>query len=122
MTENQPSLIKKQDPNTEMASKVTIIVVMAKFARIARKVIDLASNISERTAALQSFVGRMMNLQAELMNWRAELPAHLAPKDNATVEGFQAWGQISWVQHQCCGIELSLSLVTIVTIEGRLTF
>lgn len=105
-----------------MASKLTFIVVMAKFARIARKVIDLASNISERTAVLQSFVGRVMNLQAELMTWRGELPAHLAPKDNATVEGFQAWGQISWVQHQCCDIELSQSLVTVVTNARRLTF
>lgn len=108
-----PWLIKKQNPKPNTTSQVTFIIVMAKFARIVRKIIDLASNISERTDALSSYVGRMMNLQAELMTWRAELPVHLAPRDNVTVEGLQAWGQVPWVQRQCCEIELSKLFVTI---------
>lgn len=107
--ERTTSLIKKQDTEAKSASKTTFIVVNAKFARIVRKIIDLTSNINERTDALQSFVGRMMNLQAELMTWRAELPVHLAPKDTATVEGLRAWGQVPWMQHQCLDIELSQS-------------
>jgi hypothetical protein len=83
----------------------------------------LAWNINERTNALQSFVGRMMNHQAELMTWRGELPAHLAPKDTATTERLRAWGRIPWVQRQCCDIELSESFVamarTLVSCSDR---
>ncbi|KAJ5636092.1 uncharacterized protein N7484_009405 [Penicillium longicatenatum] len=99
-------------PSEEMSedgenfSKFVFITVMAKFGRILRKVIDLASDISERKSNLQSFVGRLMNHQAELMTWRGELPAHLAPKDIAPTGDPQAWDEIPWAQHQRCEIEL----------------
>ncbi|KAJ5122203.1 hypothetical protein N7448_003335 [Penicillium atrosanguineum] len=112
--ERAPSLIKKQDAEAKSASKKTFIIVMAKFSRVVRKIIDLASNINERTDALQSFVGRMMNHQAELMTWRAELPVHLAPNDTGTVEGLRAWGQVPWMQHQCLDIELRFNHVMLV--------
>ncbi|KAJ6102691.1 hypothetical protein N7486_005118 [Penicillium sp. IBT 16267x] len=98
-----PSEIMDDDVN---ASKNTFITVMAKFGRIMRKVIDLASDISERKSNLQSFVGRLMNHQAEFMTWRGELPVHLAPKDIAPTGDPQAWDEIPWVQHQRCEIEL----------------
>lgn len=47
-----------------------------------------------------------MNHQAELMTWRAELPAHLAPKDTVTSPGKRVWDEIAWVQRQCFDIEL----------------
>ena len=68
--------------------------------------LDKVSNISEKKSSMQSFVGRLMNHQAELMTWRGELPAHLAPKDIASTESLQAWDQIPWVQRQRCDVEL----------------
>ncbi|KAJ6069766.1 hypothetical protein N7499_011653 [Penicillium canescens] len=91
---------------TATVSRVSFIIVMAKFSRTVRKIIDLVSNIDEKRNGIKSFAGRLMNLQAELMTWRGELPAHLAPKDIATSEGLRARERIAWVQRQCCDIEL----------------
>jgi hypothetical protein len=38
------------------------------------------SNIEEKRIEIESFVGRLMNHQAELMSWREELPEHLQIK------------------------------------------
>lgn len=62
--------------------------------------------MSEKRHPLESFVGRMMNHQAELMTWRGELPSHLAPKYAAASEDERAWSNMSWVQRQCFDIEL----------------
>jgi hypothetical protein len=62
--------------------------------------------MSEKRHPLESFVGRMMNHQAELMTWRGELPSHLAPKHAATSGDEQSWSDMSWVQRQCFDIEL----------------
>ncbi|KAJ5408815.1 hypothetical protein N7509_002698 [Penicillium cosmopolitanum] len=64
--------------------------------------------MSEKRHPLESFVGRMMNHQAELMTWRGELPSHLAPKYAAASEDERAWSNMSWVQRQCFDIELHL--------------
>ena len=51
------------------------------------------SNIDEKRIEIESFVGRLMNHQAELMAWREELPAHLQIKNleltNRTTFDFQ---------------------------------
>ncbi|KAJ5098560.1 hypothetical protein N7532_005561 [Penicillium argentinense] len=72
------------------------------------------SNIGEERHTLQSFVGRMMNHQAELMTWRGELPTHLAAKDTAISEGARAWSDVQWVQRQCFDIELRFNHVMLV--------
>ncbi|KAJ5945732.1 hypothetical protein N7454_002571 [Penicillium verhagenii] len=81
---------------------------MAKFGRLIRKVIDLVSNISERKSGLHHFVGRLMNQQAELMTWRGELPAHLAPRDTMNNGDARSWVGVPWVQRQRCEIQLRL--------------
>ncbi|KAJ5527318.1 hypothetical protein N7513_011477 [Penicillium frequentans] len=112
----RPICIRERDANAsypseemdgnETVSRIDFVKVMAKFGRIMRKVIDFAADISERNSNLQSFVGRLMNHQAELMTWRGDLPIHLAPKDLALTESLQAWDELLWVQQQRCEIEL----------------
>ncbi|KAJ6005963.1 hypothetical protein N7451_003907 [Penicillium sp. IBT 35674x] len=102
---NAPYPLQKMDGN-ETVSKIEFIKVMAKFGRIMRKVIDFVADVSERNSNLQSFVGRLMNHQAELMTWRGDLPIHLAPKEIAPTENSQAWDKLPWVQQQRCEIEL----------------
>ncbi|CAI7651881.1 unnamed protein product [Penicillium pancosmium] len=70
--------------------------------------------MSEKRHPLESFVGRMMNHQAELMTWRGELPSHLAPNYAAASEDEQAWSNMSWVQRQCFDIELRFNHVMLV--------
>lgn len=69
-------------------------------------IVEQAADISERNSNLQSFVGRLMNHQAELMTWRGDLSIHLAPKELAPTESSQAWDELLWVQQQRCEIEL----------------
>ncbi|KAJ5802872.1 uncharacterized protein N7503_005322 [Penicillium pulvis] len=112
----RPLCIRERDANApypseemdgdETVSRIDFIKAVAKFGRILRKVIDLAADISERNSNLQSFVGRLMNHQAELMTWRGDLPTHLAPKEIAPTGGPQAWAEFPWVQQQRCEIEL----------------
>lgn len=107
-------------------SRFSFIVVNAKFSRIVRKMIDLVgflvhnfkmkrhidtgkqlSNISEKRHPLESFVGRMMNHQTELMTWRGELAAHLAPQYGPGSEQRPQSGS-PWAQRQCFDLELRM--------------
>lgn len=107
-------------------SRFNFIVANAKFSRIVRKIIDLVgflvhnlrkkphidtaeqiSNMSEKRHPLESFVGRMMNHQAELMTWRGELAAHLAPQYGPAGEQRSQSGS-PWVQRQCFDLELRM--------------
>lgn len=65
------------------------------------------SDISETNRPIQSFVGRLMNHQAELMTWRGELPAHLAPRESASTKEVSSENdEAPWIQSQRCGLEL----------------
>ncbi|KAJ5317023.1 hypothetical protein N7508_001531 [Penicillium antarcticum] len=86
-------------------SRISFVIVMAKFSRTVRKVIDLVSNIDEKRNEIESFVGRLMNLQAELMTWKGELPAHLANKDPVRGDAI-GYDAIGWVRRQCRDIDL----------------
>ncbi|KAL2828549.1 fungal-specific transcription factor domain-containing protein [Aspergillus pseudoustus] len=99
--------------STANASKLAFITVSAKFSRIARKIIDLISDISETKLPIQSFVGRLMNHQAELMTWRGELPAHLAPRER-TPSAALPWEDAPWMQAQRCDLELRFNNLMLV--------
>jgi hypothetical protein len=66
---------------------------------------DKVSNIDEKSIEIESFVGRMMNHQAELMAWREELPVHLQIRNsegsvNRTTFDFQC-AEIELREYPC---------------------
>lgn len=71
------------------------------------------SDISESKLPIQSFVSRLLNHQAELMTWRGELPAHLAPKVDS--EPSKALSEEApWIHSQCCEINLRRYLISLL--------
>ncbi|KAJ5812132.1 hypothetical protein N7474_008433 [Penicillium riverlandense] len=96
------------------ASKVTFIVFMAKLSRITRKIIDLLSDISEKGLSMQSYVGRLMNHQAELMTWRGELPIHLSPRDSVPTSRLHVLENTPWIQRQYYEVELHFNHLMLV--------
>lgn len=98
---------------------------MAKLSRITRKIIDLVccfdsddvenklakcaiqlSDISEKGLSMQSYVGRLMNHQAELMTWRGELPVHLSPRDSVPMARLHVLENTAWIQRQYYEVEI----------------
>lgn len=58
------------------------------------------SSIHEDKSGAQSYIGRLMNYQTELMAWRDNLPSHLVFEKNEKNSPTGKWKDIVWVQRQ----------------------
>ncbi|KAH9204886.1 hypothetical protein DL95DRAFT_398200 [Leptodontidium sp. 2 PMI_412] len=105
-----------QDPvaSSPEPSRVTFITVLAKFSLIIRRVFDLVSSINEGQTEIQYSVGRLMNLQAELMDWRGSLPPHLRFHDGSLAADADKWEGISWVQRQRQSVQVHFNHVMLM--------